>query len=674
MTKKEMIRDLERTLRRACDAYYNSDKLLMTDEEFDNACKTYEQMSGEKFNTKTAPKKKKVGKRQVNVTHTFENLTGTIDNKYPNLEDVKTWLKRCYKELDLPLSESLELMVSKKYDGNSAEGEFKDGKAVKFLTRGDDGEGADLTDIFSDVTICSKEHVGIRYEVMMTYENFNKLNKVKDEIGDNTYANPRSTVAGILGSNDGYKYKEYLTLVPLSMQMKDKEMDRYEELEFIDENVVQTDIEYDAEIFEGSFTELINGIDNFYQRMIVLRNNSEENLGYMIDGVVIELMDSDYKNQLGRLANGSPRWCCALKFPYMEKATYVEDIVFEASPNGSGRITPSAIYKPVYFNGAKQTKTSLANYKRFKEMKLGVGSKVMIEYRNEVISYVNLLDVPENEKIKPIPFTKTCPSCGTKKIRIHKNDKGEETFVYCDNPECPMKKVGKINKYTTEVGIKGIEVSTIEKLCNAGLLHDIGDLYRLKYKDVSKVEGLGDLSAMNIIDAIKDSFPNDYDILAGLGISNFGRDTAKTLLSETSLDSLCDKDFVCSEEFKERILKLDGIADKMAKYIIDGLSDNNALLNDILSNVKFKSVKREKAEVQYIFVTTGDPDHRLFENRTELKDYIEKKGHKLTGSISGKTNYLITEDTSSGTVKNREAQKRGIPIITCSELKTLLGD
>jgi DNA ligase (NAD+) len=392
----------------------------------------------------------------------------------------------------------------------------------------------------------------------------------------------------------------------------------------------------------------------------------------MIDGVVIELLDSKYKEKLGRFANGSPKWSCALKFPYMEKHSKVVDIVFEASPNGSGKITPSAIYEPVYFNGAKQTKTSLANYKRFKQLKLGKGSDIVVQYRNEVLSYIDVLDTDNNKTIEPIPFTTECPACGGK-VRIHKNDKDEETFVYCDNPRCIMKTIGKINKYTTDVGIKGVEVSTLEKIVKAGKLKTIGDLYRLKFKDINTIEGLGDLSAEAIIDAIYTNKPKDYALLAGLGIPNLGKDLSKTLLSEFSFDLLSDKEYVQSEEFKERLVSLDGIADTMTKRISEGLSENSELLQDILANVKFESTKREKVENQLKFCTTGDPDKNYFAKRDDLKEYIESKGHKLTGAVSGKTDYLITETPNSGTVKNKRARELGVKIITCAELKDILG-
>lgn len=669
MNKEEMIKDLKRTLDKACDAYYNSSLPIMSDEEFDQACITYRKLSGENYNTATASRagKTKATKKLVDTKHTFENLLCTIDNMYQNLDEFNEWIDSLYENLGLNKDDELELLVSEKYDGNSICIEYEEGRCKTAVTRGEDGKGLDLTEIFKNERLLKKPkwYCGIKYEVMLSYANFDKLNEVRKANNEDTYANPRNTVAGLLSRLDAPDFRDYLTLVPLSMRIKDKEIDRYKELDYIEKLQRKGDIEFTGEIMETNRDDLKDCIKEMYERY----TKEREKLGYMIDGLVIEVMDENYKKKLGSFSSGSPKWQAKLKFPYMNKATTVEDIVFEASPNGTGKITPSVIIKPVYFNGAEMRKISLANYKRFNELKLGKGSKVLIEYRNDVLSYCSKLDDPINDTIEPIPFTDHCPACGSTKIRINEN----ETFAYCDNPNCGMKRIGKINNYTNQVGIKGIETSTLEKIVNAGLLNNSADLYRLNYRSLSRVEGLGSKSAENIIDAIRQNTPNDYDILAGLGIDNLGKDCAKNILSEVSFDSLCDKTYVSSAKFKEKLSSIEGIGPVMSERIPKELLTNNELLNDLLSTVKFKTVKRAKAENQLIFVTTGDPDHRYFDNRDALKKYIEDKGHKMTGSISKKTNYLITETPNSGTVKNKKARECGTEIITCEQLLDMLG-
>lgn len=666
--KEKMIAELKRTLDKACDAYYNSSLPIMTDEEFDNACITYRKLSGKSYNTKTPSRAGKTSnKKLVDTTHTFENLLCTIDNKFQNLEELNDWIDSLYKNLSLNSNTELELLVSEKYDGNSICIEYEDGKCKVALTRGADGKGADLTEIFKNDKLLKKPkwYCGIKYEVMLSYSNFDRLNETKVANNEATYANPRNTVAGLLSKSDGSDYRDYLTLVPLSIRIKDKEIDRYKELEYLEKLQPKGDIEFNGEIFSGTVAELKSSIKEMYERY----TDHRQDLHYMIDGLVLELTNDTYKKKLGSFASGSPKWQSAVKFPPMQKATTVENIVFEASPNGTGKITPSVLIKPVYFNGAEMRKVSLANYKRFNELKLGKGSRVLIDLRNDVLAYCSKIDDPINDTIEPIPFINTCPYCGSTKIKINE----KETFAYCDNPNCGMKRIGKINNYTNQVGIKGIETTTLEKIVNAGLLSSSADLYRLTYKSLSRVEGLGEKSASNIVDAIHENIPNDYDILAGLGIDNLGKDCAKNILSEVSFDSLCNKDYILSDEFKNKLASVEGIGPVMRERIPKELAANNILLNDLLSTVKFKTVKRVKASNQLIFVTTGDPDHKYFEKRDDLKEYIESKGHKLTGAISNKTDYLITETPDSGTIKNKKAKELGKPIITCEQLIELLG-
>lgn len=666
--RKEMIKELKKSLDQACKAYYNSNQLVMTDEEFDQNCILYKKLTGKTYSTLTAPNK---SNKLIQIEHSFENLQGTIDNKFPNLNDFNEWLKSMFQENNINLNDTIQLLITLKYDGNSICIEYENGKTKLALTRGDDKGGIDLTNVFKNKTIKKNNYyIGIKYECIMTYDNYDKLNQLKEKNNDNIYANPRSTVSGLLGRNDASDYLDYLTLVPLSIRIKDKNISRNKELELLDKIIKDKEVELTGNIISGNYEFLINKIKEIYDKYTTERFN----LNFMIDGLVVEFLDSKIRKKLGYFASGSPKFTCALKFPYQEKETVVEDIVFEASPNGTGKITPSVIYKPIYFNGAKQNKTSLANYKRFKELKLGKGSKIIVQYRNDCLSYVNPIDCEENKHIKPIPFTTNCPICDSKLV-IHKNDKGEETFIYCKNEKCKMKIIGKINNYTNAVGIKGIEIQTLEKLYNAKLIESPVDLYNLSFRNVSKLDGMGIQSATNLIDAIKSATPNDYDILSGLGIQNLGPDMAKIILSEFSFDYLCDKKFIKSKEFKNRLEELNGVGPIMSERIINEFSSDkiNNLLNELLLKVKFKSTKRVKAENQLIFVATGDPNKEIFNSRTDMKDYIESHGHKMTSSVSTKTNYLVTENPNSGTVKNKKAKELGIKIITSEELKELLG-
>lgn len=660
----DMIRDITKKLDEANKAYYMTAKPIMTDAEYDELERLYQRITGNKYDKGRFIKNSKSNKRLVDTKHTFENLLTTIDNKFQNLDELNEWLDNIYEELNLKSDDELTLLVTEKYDGNSLCIEYdENGKAVAAPTRGADGKGKNLIDIFKDDKINNPFHkyMGIKYEVMLSYENFNKLNDLKIENNESLYANPRNTVAGILARDDAYKFRPFLTPVPLSIRVKDTEINREEEIDEIFEIYPNNEIEFTGEEFVGNLKKLKSSIKKMYDEYTV----SRETMPYMIDGLVVELTETKYKNKLKYFTNGSPKWQAAVKFPCMQKESTVEDIVFEVSPNGTGKITPSVIFKPVIFNGATMKKVSLANYKRFKELSLAKDDRIQVELRNDVLCYVNKLSGYESTN-DPIPFTKTCPECGSKVI-VNK----EETFAYCTNEKCPMKVIGRINHYFDMVGIKGIDVSTIRKIYDANLLNSISDIYKLKYPTISKI--VGDKTAMNIIDAINENEPSDYEVIAGLGIKNLGKDSAKILLSKYTIQNLLDTDLIKSNKFKDSLVELEGIGKTMADYISDGLYENNLDIINIMANVNIKATNYKKADDMLTFVITGDTDPNYFKDRNAVRDYIESKGHKLTSAISKRTNYLITENTGSGTKKNKDAKSLGVKIITCKELKEMLG-
>lgn len=654
---QERIKELVSLLNRANRAYYLSGKPIMTDADYDTLEKMYEKLAGEKYDKSRFIKESQQTKRMVDTEHTFKNLLTTIDNKFQTLNELFEWLDH----LSINSNEELDILITEKYDGNSLCIEYDaEGNAVVAVTRGADGKGKNLIDIFKDDKIENifNEYIGIRYEVMLSYESFDKLNLLKIEENESLYANPRNTVAGLLARLDAYKFRDFLTLVPLSVRVQNQSLTREEELEFLS-SISKEDVPLVGELITGTINELKNYLTNFYQEYAEKR----EKLNYMIDGLVLEFTDSDIKNYLGSFTNGSPKWQAAVKFPCMQRESVVTGMVFEASPNGTGRITPSVLFKPVIFNGAKMEKVSLSNYKRFQELKLGVGSKIMVELRNDVLAYVTKLE--DDKEIEPIPFATECPICKGK-VQTTVNDKNEETFIYCTNPNCKMKIIGKINNYLDMVRIKGIEIATLTKIFDAGLISKFEDIYNLKFITLSKV--VGEQTARNIVDAIMENQPYDYEILAGLGIPNCGKETAKTILQEYKLEELNDRKLINSSEFKTKLSTLNNIGEKMTEYIISGLNENAMSLFAIMTNVIPKSSNYKKVENMLTFVTTGDPDPEYFTNRSELQKFIEEKGHKLTNSVSKNTNYLVTENTGSGTVKNKKAKELKVPIITCKEL------
>ena len=650
MTKEEM----EALLEKASDMYYNSDEKLLSDTEFDSLKDAYETKYGD-FKVGSPVRE---GKGTVNVEHSFAHLVGTL-SKTNNIEQFKDWLTKTVVNAGYSLKENrLRVVASYKYDGNSVCIEFKDGKCHKALTRGRDGKGLDLTHVFKDCTIEDKRHVGVKFEVIMTWKDFDKLN----EDMNTEYKNPRSVVAGILGRDNAYDYFKYLTLVPLAYDVKDTELKKSEELELIYDQFNDkswSKIDFTFMIFHGTIDDIIKELDEFYQEL----SKDRQNLDFMIDGIVIELLGKRFR-QLGWV-NSKPKWSCALKFPYMEATSKVTG--FDFCLGNSGKITPRVWFEPVTFNGATQTKVSLANYDRFQELKLGIGSDILVQYRNDCLSYVEKLNTDANKLVKPYPFIDKCPVCGGK---VEVTDTG--AFAYCANDLCPGKVVGKIERYMEKLDIKGIKAATIEKLHENGMVNTISDMYKLDYKKVAKIEGLGKKSAELMKKAIEGKKPYDYEVLAGLGIDGFGNTMAKTLCKQYSVMELVD--MTDKKTLYTNLIKIEGFSDINIGKLSSGIKSMRNELIDILTLSKatiYKDTIVKPQGVTYIFCVTGSITQ--WKNRDELKKVLENLGHKVTGGVTSKTDYLINNDIDSTSSKNKKAKELGKPIINEQQLKELLG-
>ena len=261
MTKKEM----EALLEKASDLYYNSDEKILSDTEFDKLKDLYESKYGD-FKV-GAPVRE--GKGTVDVEHSFGHLVGTL-SKTNSIDDVKEWMTKTIENAKGDINH-LNIVTSQKYDGNSVVIEFKKGKCHKALTRGRDGKGLDLTHVFKNVKIEDKRHVGVKFEVIMTWEDFDRLN---EETGSE-YKNPRSVTAGILGRDDAEKYVDYLTLVPLAYDDKGEKLTKKEELVLIRDQFKDNKVQYlkGAKLYKDiSLEQFLNELEDEYNNLSKTRS------------------------------------------------------------------------------------------------------------------------------------------------------------------------------------------------------------------------------------------------------------------------------------------------------------------------------------------------------------------------------------------------------------------
>jgi DNA ligase (NAD+) len=671
-TKEEKIERLlkiKKYLIKCNDSYYTSDEPLITDREFDKlsseyqkALKLFKLHKNEELIFSTGLVKDNNKKLQ----HQVLNLLGTLE-KANNMDDVKEWVKK-KKEL---LEQEFILIASLKYDGNSLSISYNEnGSPINATTRGKNGLGEDVSFIFKNHKIFNplKKEIVIKYEVITTDENYENLINSSDV----KYANNRSVVSGIMGRKDGDKFARFLSLVPLEIKdlKTNKDIPRLEQLKLIDEIVEKTG--FPLHKFEYFILEDYNESDDYDLYFISIKRqlekletiyneiNSSERLNlkdFMFDGIVIEIADDDIRKELS-YDNNVPNFAIALKFPYLEKATKVVGARFDYGR--SGRITPVIQYTPIEFFGNVQQFTSVANYKRFEELSLNVGDTIVIQYRNDVLSYISKV-VTKSKTGKKLEFIEICPFCDGD-LQLNET----EVFVSCENPKCKGRKLGEIEQYCINMGMKGIRYNILNALFVNDIVTKIRDLYNPElYEHIKHLEGFGIKSAeniKNIINSNKEKF--DYEVLASLSITGINQGRSKELMKHFNLDELIEK---INNNDLESIKAIEGFGDILISNLFKGILKKLKLIGFLK---KVLLIKEYKAKIinsgkSLKFVITGD----LSIPREDFVKLLEEKGHRVIGSISKNSDYLITNTPFSGTVKNKKAQELGLPIITENECK-----
>lgn len=659
---KEELDKVEKFLEQASEAYYNTGEEIISDDEFDAISREFKRLGG-KLKVGANPPK---GKGTVDVAHTFAELVGTLDKtNFIYIKDVDEDSKKSVEEWingiikSLGKSRRFSVGISFKFDGNSVVIEYLDGKVVKALTRGRNGLGMDLTHVFKDHTIKRKDHVGIKYEIIIPWEQYRQLMK---DTGV-SYANPRSLVSGKLGDDNAYEYYKYMELVPLWVKPFEGSMDRIEQLEFIEEafgedNSLFSDYRLIEDISGDDLSLFFAELSDMYNHY----NTARYNLPFMIDGLVIEILEQEAREILGYVSD-EPNWATALKFPYMEKTTKVTG--FDFTLGDSGIITSRVWFEPVEFNGTIHEKQSLQNYRRFKELGLGIGSEILVQYRNDCLTYVVPIANEHNSKITPAEYAQECPVCGGE-VKITKTG----AFALCANESCEGKVVGKIQNFLTKMDIKGIKESTIIKLRDAGLVSSIIDMYTMNYSEIGNIEGLGSIMAINISGAMNSKVPYDYEIIGALGIDSFSTSKAKELCKEFSVREMLDiLEAYYPENLINSITKQEGFSDITANYIVEGLIKNKETIEFLLGR-EHKVFKDEMAKVKD--VTAMNIVFTNFRNEA-MQIKLEMMGHKVKSSVSGKTDIVVCPDPNGTTTKLNKARELGKRIVTIDEFKAEMG-
>lgn len=552
---------------------------------------------------------------------------------------------------------SKEGVLSWKLDGLTVVLTYNNGDLIKGVTRGNGEIGEVVTPNvkqFKNVPrhIAFPGKLVLRGEAVIRYSTFEKINAtIVSE--DDKYKNPRNLCSGSVRQLDSkitaQRNVEWLCFEVVECQGKTLSNNVDEQLKFI--KLLGFDA-VESNVVTASTVEAV--VDQF--EVMVSK-------GYDIptDGLVLTFRDKAYGESLGTTSK-TPRHSKAFKWKDETVISKIEDI--EWSCSRTGLINPVAIFKPVDIEGSTVSRASVHNVSIFGELELGYGDRVEVYKANMIIPQIS-----ENlDRTATCEVPRECPCCGEETV-IHEEAASGVLTLWCENPDCPAKGNRLLKHFVSRdaMNIDGISGATLEKLVDEGLITDFASIYHLYEHgyEISHLEGFGDKSFNNMVDAIEKSRDvKPANLIYALGIPNIGISTAK-LICKTFNNDIKK---VVTARYHD-LLDIDGIGETIA-YSFTSYFANKENADNFIALYKELRVIEEavstKTSMQGVTIcVTGDV--YIFSNRRVIKELVEDLGGKLTGSVSRSTNYLVTNDTTSGSRKNKAAQEYGIPILTEKE-------
>ncbi len=543
-------------------------------------------------------------------------------------------------------------LLSWKMDGLTVVFTYNQGNLQKAVTRGNGVVGEVITNnarVFDNVPlkIPYQGELTLRGEAIITYSEFEKINSEIENV-DARYKNPRNLCSGSVRQlNNEITAKRHVRFYAFSL-VKAEGVDfansRQQQMEWLKDQGFEV-VEY-----------RVVTSDTLDETMEYFATQIEHN-DFPSDGLVALYDDIAYGDSLGRTAK-FPRNAFAFKWAdEMAETTLVE---IEWSPSRTGLINPVAIFTPVELEGSTVSRASVHNISIMRKLELGIGDRIKVYKANMIIPQIG--ENLTKSGVKDIP--EICPACGGKTVIEKVND---VESLYCRNPECPAKAIKGFTLFVSRdaMNIDGLSEATLEKFIARGFIRDFGDIFEIdRYKDeIIQMEGFGEKSYENLIESLNRAKKTELPrVLYALGIPSIGVANAKMICKELGYDM--EKIRHVSEE---ELAAIDGIGPVIAKSFVDYFKKEGRQekLDHLLSHLELGEAPKQKEEQIFHgmnFVITGSVEH--FSNRKEVKEEIEKRGGKVTGSVTSKTNYLINNDTQSSSSKNKKAKELGIPIIS----------
>jgi DNA ligase (NAD+) len=646
------------------DLYYQKSKTEISDYDFDQLLAKLISLEQEfpQLKFPDSPTQRVGG----TVTKEFE----TVYHKYPMLSLGNTYSQQELEDFDGRVSrgldgDSYEYFCELKFDGVSISLIYEDGILVRGVTRGDGVRGDDVTAnvrTIRDIPLKIKNQkklpasFEVRGEVFMPKEVFAQLNKDREDIGEERYANARNTTSGTLKMQDSKevarrKLSCYVySLLGTETKTHEESIHNLETWGF---NVSQTYKKCE------NISEVLTYINAWEQKRLTLPLET--------DGVVIKINSHEQQSNLGFTAK-SPRWAISYKYKAESLSTKLNGITYQVGRTGA--ITPVAELEPILLAGTTVKRASLHNANEILRLDLRVGDFVFVEKGGEIIPKVTAVDLTKRKAdTKPVVYINKCPECGTELIR----QEGEAAH-YCPNVTgCPPQITGRIEHFIQRkaMDINSLGERTIAQLHALGLVKSPADLYDLKREDVLKLEGFKDLSTKNLLAGIANSKEVPFEsVLFAIGIRYVGKTVAEKLAHHfKNIDNLAKANY-------EELVNAPEVGEKIAQSVVNffALEENRKEIERLKkAGLQFESTKKEPEKESDVLSSKSFVISGVFKNyeREQLQDIIIKNGGRVLSSVSGKLDYLVAGE-NMGPSKREKAEKLGVKIISEEDFENLL--
>ncbi len=642
--KRSRMKELAAILNDASQAYYAQDTEIMSNYEYDRLYDELAALEEETGVTLSNSPTIRVGYEAVDDLPKERHERPMLSlGKTKSREELRDWLN------------GNDALLSWKLDGLTIVLTFFAGKLAKAVTRGNGEVGEVITNnarVFKNipVSIPFQGELILRGEAVITYSDFEKINR-QIEDAQSRYKNPRNLCSGSVRQLNNKVTAERNVMFYAFSLVKAEGMDfensRENQFRFLTEQGFDV-----VEYRKVTPDTILQEIENFEKKI--------ERYDIPSDGLVLVYEDIAYGQSLGATAK-FPRDSIAFKWADELRETVLKEI--EWSPSRTGLINPIAVFEPVELEGTTVSRASVHNISILRGLKLGIGDHITVYKANMIIP-----QIAENlTGSDSVQIPEYCPVCGqATEIR----QVNEVQSLYCTNPLCEAKKLKSFTLFVSRdaMNIDGLSEATLEKFIGKGFIHEYADIFRLERfaEEITQMEGFGEKSCQNLLASIdharKTTLPR---VIYGLGITGIGLANAKMICRYYRYDLEAMK-AAQAEELSE----IDGVGEVLAGAFHEYFADEKNLsqLDNLLKEIEIAAEQIDESAQTLAglsFVITGSLNH--YGNRNELKELIEEKGGKVTGSVSAKTTCLINNDVNSNSSKNKKAKELGVRIVSEEE-------